>query len=92
MTGYTLTLHRDPTYACLESIDAMKSVVYMLVILVAVLHQDFWLWDNSTLVFDFMPIGLAYHTLYSLVCAGLWALAVNYAWPSHLEQFAGKEN
>ena len=45
------------------------------------LHQDFWLWDDATLVFGFMPIGLAYHTAYCIVAAGLWYLATKYAWP-----------
>jgi hypothetical protein len=28
-----------------------------------------------------MPIGLAYHTAYCIVAAGLWCLATKYAWP-----------
>ena len=53
-----------------------------------VLHQDFWYWADATLVFGFMPIGLAYHALYSIVAACLWACAVKLAWPRHVEEWA----
>ena len=40
----------------------MKSAVIVFVfIALAVLHQDIWNWDNSNLVFGFLPVGLAYH-------------------------------
>ena len=54
-------------------------------------HQDFWLWDDGTLVMGFMPIGLAYHTLFSVACSCLWALACFKAWPEQLEHWANKE-
>jgi hypothetical protein len=28
------------------------------------LHQDFWLWDDPTVLLGFLPIGLAYHALH----------------------------
>ena len=58
-----------------------RRLIYIALILLAVLHQDFWLWDDATLVFGFMPIGLAYHTAYCIVAARLWYLATKYAWP-----------
>jgi len=62
--------------------------VWLGVIVLLVLHQDFWYWDDPTLVCGFLPIGLAYHALYTLVAACLWAGAVRCAWPSHLEKLA----
>ncbi len=60
----------------------MKRLVYGLIVLLAVLHQDFWWWDDSeSLIFDFLPIGLAYHAGVSIAAAVLWALAVKYCWP-----------
>ena len=50
-----------------------------------VLHQDLWLWTDGTLVFGFLPAGLAYHVGFSLATAGLWALATRFAWPKDLE-------
>ncbi|MDA1045073.1 MAG: DUF3311 domain-containing protein [Verrucomicrobia bacterium] len=66
----------------------MKKVVYLLAIVLAVLHQDFWLWDDQSIVFGFMPIGLAYHVTISLLSALVWALAVKFAWPSQWEAWA----
>jgi len=54
------------------------------------LHQDFWWWEDSELVFGFMPIGLAYHAGFSVACALFWSLAIRYAWPHDLEKFAEK--
>ena len=66
----------------------MKKIIYGAAIVLAILHHDFWFWDDTTLVFGFLPIGLAYHSLFSLLAAGIWALAIKYAWPSHIEEFA----
>lgn len=60
-------------------------------IVLLVLHQDIWFWHDATLVFGFIPIGLAYHALYSILAACLWAVAIHTAWPSHLEAFAESE-
>lgn len=56
------------------------------VLVVLALHQDVWLWTNKTLVFGFLPIGMAYHIGYSFLASLLMALLVRYAWPAHLEQ------
>jgi hypothetical protein len=64
----------------------MKNYVIGAAIILFILHQDFWFWDNATLVFGFLPIGLAYHAFYSLLAGALWAFAVVYAWPTEIEQ------
>ena len=66
----------------------MKKVVYGLIILLAVIHQDVWWWDNGELVFGFMPLGLFYHSLSSCMAAAVWAMAVKWAWPGDIEQWA----
>ena len=63
----------------------MKSILLaLLVMAVYVLHQDFWNWRNTSLV-GFLPIGLAYHAFYSILCAAMMAILVKFAWPEHLE-------
>jgi len=52
------------------------------------LHHDFWYWNDRTLVMGFLPIGLAYHFAYSMAAALLWAGAVRFAWPRHIEEWA----
>ncbi len=66
----------------------MRSAVWVSVAVLAIVHFDFWLWDNRALVFGFMPIGLAYHAGFSIACGVVWFLAVKYAWPSELEEWA----
>ena len=65
-----------------------KKAVYAALMALGVLHQDFWLWNSTTLVFGFLPVGLAYHAVYSLMAAFLWYLALRYAWPHDVEAFA----
>ena len=56
-------------------------------IALGLLHQDFWWWSDKTLVFGFLPIGLAYHAFYSVLAGLLWAAAARWAWPTHIEQW-----
>lgn len=58
----------------------------------AALHHDFWLWDNDAPVFGFLPIGLAYHAVFSIAAACLWAMALKFAWPTQLEQWADESD
>lgn len=66
----------------------MKWIVYSLVVLLVVAHQDIWNWGKTDLALGFMPSGLAYHALFSLLAGGVWALAVKFAWPTHIEEWA----
>lgn len=59
----------------------MKSVVWGLVLLLIILHQDVWFWNDTTLVFGFMPITLLYHAGISIGAGITWYLATIYAWP-----------
>ena len=58
----------------------------LLVAVLFVLHQDVWFWSTAhPVVFGILPIGLAYHVLYSIVVAGVMWLLVRYAYPRDLE-------
>jgi hypothetical protein len=65
----------------------MRLVLFsLLVAILFALHQDLWFWRTPhPIVFGILPIGLAYHALYSIVIAGLMLLLVRYAWPAWLE-------
>ena len=67
-----------------------RKVIWVLFLLLFMFHQDFWWWDDASLIFGFLPIGLAYHAAFSLGCALLGWLAIKYAWPHKLQQFAEK--
>jgi hypothetical protein len=65
-----------------------------LVAAVYLLHHDLWFWDEARpVVFGVLPIGLAYHVLYSIAAAGVMWLLVRYAWPelSDVERPAGDD-
>ena len=62
--------------------------IWTAVVVLGVIHQDLWFWDDRTLVFGFLPVGLAYHALFSLVAAAVWWCAVCFAWPTHIEEWA----
>tara|TARA_B100000405_G_scaffold218076_1_gene154455 strand:- start:421 stop:675 length:255 start_codon:yes stop_codon:yes gene_type:complete len=68
--------------------SAGRNFVWLLFVLMFLAHQDFWWWDDSSLILGFLPVGLAYHALFSMACAGLGWLAIKKAWPSELEAFA----
>ena len=59
----------------------------LLVLVVYILHQDFWNWRKvEPLVFGFLPVGLAYHAGFSVLASILMAVLVKFAWPAHLEK------
>ncbi len=60
----------------------MKYLFVALVLILLVLHQDYWQWGRSDLIFGFLPYPLAYHMVISMVTAAVWLLAVNLCWPS----------
>ena len=66
----------------------MKNLLlFLLVALVYVAHQDFWNWHKADpMIFGFLPIGLAYHAAYSIAAAVMMAILVKFAWPKHLEE------
>ena len=65
----------------------MRFVAFAAVIVLYLLHQDFWYWhDARPLVFGFLPIGLFYHAAFTIATAGALWLLVTFAWPSHLEE------
>lgn len=70
----------------------MRKIVWLLVIILAILHQDFWLWDNRSVVFGFMPIGLMYHAMFSIAAAAVWFMAVKFAWPTEIEEWADQSD
>ncbi len=64
---------------------AMRYVVWGLVLLLVIVHQDVWYWNDATLVFGFMPITLLFHAGISLSAAVVWYMAIIFCWPNNLE-------
>lgn len=57
--------------------QALKIVLYSLLVLLFFLHNDFWLWDNAQIVLG-IPVGLLYHIVYCFVATILMAIIVKY--------------
>jgi len=66
----------------------MRNVVYALLALLYVLHNDVWYWDDPALALG-LPIGITYHVLWTLAVSLCFWLAVQYAWPERLEEQPG---
>ena len=49
-----------------------RTLMWILFAVLVVLHHDFWFWDDSQLVFGFLPIGLGYQILISIAASALW--------------------
>jgi hypothetical protein len=70
----------------------MKWIPPLLVAVVVLLHQDTWFWRSKALVLGFLPVGLFYHIVYTLLCAmTMWTLIL-YVWPQHLDDEAKPES
>ena len=70
-----------------------RTLLIIAVIVVYILHQDFWNWRTAyPLVFGFVPIGLFYQGCYSILAALLMWLLVKFAWPAHLEREVEQQN
>ncbi len=63
----------------------MQRPVWIMILLLLILHQDNWLWNNDTLVGGFMPIGLFYHACISLAAGAVWWIATKFYWPAELD-------
>lgn len=63
----------------------MSRALLILVLALVVLHQDNWFWEDDTLVFGFMPIGLFYHACISVAASAMWFWATRSCWPAEAE-------
>ena len=59
----------------------MKPIVWILILLLLVLHHDFWFWEDARLVWGCIPVGLFYHMALSLLATLVWLYCVTLAWP-----------
>ena len=65
--------------------DGMTKIIWLLVAILIIFHQDFWNWENDSIVYG-LPIGLTYHIGLSLAAAAVWWIACLVAWPDELKE------
>lgn len=63
----------------------MRKIVPWMIVALLILHQDNWLWEDTTLDFGFMPRALLFHAGISLAAGFTWFLAVKFCWPAGLD-------
>lgn len=63
----------------------MRLIVWILVLLLILAHQDTWNWSDDRLVLG-MPIGLTYHIGLSIATSLVWAFVCYFAWPKDLDE------
>lgn len=60
-----------------------------LVLVLLILRHDYWWWDDARpLLFGFLPVGLWWQALVTLLAAVMMWLLVRFAWPKQLEDEA----
>lgn len=72
----------------MSSNSTPRKLVWGFVVILAIVHFDFWAWSDRSILAGFMPTGLFYQAMISLLAGICWALVVKFAWPSRLEEWA----
>ena len=67
---------------------AVRGLLYAALVLLFLLHQDLWFWNDARKVAG-MPVGLTYHVAYCLVASALMALLVRFDGPSDTDASPG---
>ena len=57
----------------------LRWVLYSLLVLLFILHNDFWLWGTPQLVLG-LPVGLLYHIVFCLAASLLMTFLVKFVW------------
>ena len=57
----------------------LRWVLYSLLVLLFILHNDFWLWGTPQLILG-LPVGLLYHIVFCLVASLLMFFIVKFVW------------
>jgi len=65
---------------------AIAVVLTLIFLLVLFLRHDYWNWDTpGYLLLGFLPVGLWWQALVTILASIMMWLMVNLAWPSHLD-------
>lgn len=69
-----------------QNIRRGTRIIWIGVIVLIILRQDLWFWNDPSLVFGILPIGLAWQVGISIAAAILWMVAAKIAWPADESQ------
>ena len=71
--------------ALVESSTMKSRILWLLVAVLVIVHQDFWNWHREDLWLG-LPAGLTYHIGISLAAAAVWLFACQFLWPDDLAE------
>ncbi len=74
-----------------QSGGPQRPLIYALLALFVLLHNDLWWWDDATFVLG-LPIALTYHLGYCLAAMGWMALMIRFAWPKVIDHHPEDES
>ncbi len=57
----------------------LRWILYVLLVVLFILHNDFWFWGTSEIVLG-LPIGLLYHILFCFAASVLMYSLVKFMW------------
>ncbi len=57
----------------------LRWVLYSLLLVLFILHNDFWFWETPQLVLG-LPVGLLYHIVFCLAASLLMFSLVKFVW------------
>ncbi len=57
----------------------LRWILYLLVVVLFILHNDFWFWGTSKIVLG-LPVGLLYHILFCFAASVLMFSIVKFMW------------
>ncbi|HMP79773.1 MAG TPA: hypothetical protein PKD54_10005 [Pirellulaceae bacterium] len=64
----------------------MKWWAWLVIVVLLIAHQDYWLWHSPQLVAGFIPAGFAWHMGISIAaCVAWWAIAT-WSWPAEYDR------
>jgi len=53
--------------------------------LLLILFENFWMWDNASIIFG-LPANLLYHITLSVLATLVMLAITRWAWPDHLDE------
>ncbi len=56
-----------------------RRILYLLLVVLFILHNDFWFWGTSQIVLR-LPVGLLYHILFCFAASVLMCSLVKFMW------------
>lgn len=68
-----------------------RKIFYTLLLVLFLLHQDFWFKGDPSMLFGFLPVTFGWHIGFSVAASLLWAYACSSAWPTSLEESAEED-